>query len=223
MSGILHLATNMWCLWNLGLLAEPLMGSFGVIAVYILTGAAGNLLSTLIEPDSTITDLGAFPAGAGASGAVFGIAGALIVLLKSTAAARASRRSEEAAPLGDLLCGHQPRDRRRNLLRDRRDRQRHSHRQLCPPRRSGLRAAVCLAHGAAAGRPADALRSPPAHCRRHDRRAAGAVRVISSTALPVPCRSPALDRRSVQEWPCKRDFSSFQARSNSQSQSGGRP
>src|ERR1035441_2739923 len=45
--GILHLATNMWCLWNLGLLAEPLMGSTGVLAVYILTGAAGNLLSTL--------------------------------------------------------------------------------------------------------------------------------------------------------------------------------
>ena len=42
--GILHLATNMWCLWNLGLLAEPLLGSAGVLAVYILTGAAGNLL-----------------------------------------------------------------------------------------------------------------------------------------------------------------------------------
>ena len=25
--GIMHLATNMWCLWNLALLAEPLMGS----------------------------------------------------------------------------------------------------------------------------------------------------------------------------------------------------
>jgi rhomboid protease GluP len=84
--GILHLATNMWCLWNLGLLAEPLIGSAGVFAVYILTGAAGNLLSTLVnwiwplrDPSGAI----AFPVGAGASGAVFGIAGALIVLLKS--------------------------------------------------------------------------------------------------------------------------------------------
>jgi len=45
--GWIHLATNMWCLWNLGLLAEPLMGSVSVLTVYILTGAAGNLLSTL--------------------------------------------------------------------------------------------------------------------------------------------------------------------------------
>ncbi len=83
--GILHLATNMWCLWNLGLLAEPLMGSFGVIAVYILTGAAGNLLSTLVNWFWPIHYEGNvfFPAGAGASGAVFGIAGALIILLKS--------------------------------------------------------------------------------------------------------------------------------------------
>jgi rhomboid protease GluP len=83
--GILHLATNMWCLWNLALLAEPLMGSTGVVAVYILTGAAGNLLSTLVNWISYHNAPGGpvFPAGAGASGAVFGIAGALIVLLKS--------------------------------------------------------------------------------------------------------------------------------------------
>jgi rhomboid protease GluP len=83
--GILHLATNMWCLWNLSLLAEPLMGSFGVLAVYVLTGAAGNLLSTDINWLWPIREGGGvfFPAGAGASGAVFGIAGALIVLLKS--------------------------------------------------------------------------------------------------------------------------------------------
>ncbi|MGP8251035.1 MAG: rhomboid family intramembrane serine protease [Terracidiphilus sp.] len=80
--GILHLATNMWCLWNLGLLAEPLMGSWGVLAVYILTGAAGNLLSTCVNW-LEYSSVNVFPAGAGASGAVFGIAGALIVLLKS--------------------------------------------------------------------------------------------------------------------------------------------
>jgi rhomboid protease GluP len=88
--GIIHLATNMWCLWNLGMLAEPLMGTAGVLAVYLLTGAAGNLLSTLWNWWSYSHDLAqyhsvfVFPAGAGASGAVFGIAGALIVLLKST-------------------------------------------------------------------------------------------------------------------------------------------
>jgi len=84
--GIIHLATNMWCLWNLGLLAEPLMGSFGLFATYILTGAAGNLLSTSVNWYRAIHESPAAPffqAGAGASGAVFGIAGALIVLLKS--------------------------------------------------------------------------------------------------------------------------------------------
>jgi len=87
--GIIHIATNMWCLWNLGLLAEPLIGSVGLIAAYILTGAAGNLLSTLVNWASCnqdwvrYHDVGVFPAGAGASGAVFGIAGLLIVLLKS--------------------------------------------------------------------------------------------------------------------------------------------
>jgi rhomboid protease GluP len=87
--GLIHLATNMWCLWNLGLLAEPLLGSMGLLTAYILTGAAGNLLSTFVNwwwnyGDWIKThDLGVFPAGAGASGAVFGIAGVLIILLKS--------------------------------------------------------------------------------------------------------------------------------------------
>ena len=72
--GILHLATNMWCLWNLGLLGEPLLGPAGVVAVYVLTGVAGNLLSTAVHPQIV---------GAGASGAVFGLAGVLILLLKA--------------------------------------------------------------------------------------------------------------------------------------------
>src|SRR5271170_5124188 len=79
--GVIHLATNMWCLWNLGLLGEPLLGPVGTVAVYLLTGVAGNLLSVAVNPD-----LPGGPhsvVGAGASGAIFGLAGVLIVLLKS--------------------------------------------------------------------------------------------------------------------------------------------
>ncbi|MEO8735940.1 MAG: rhomboid family intramembrane serine protease [Edaphobacter sp.] len=76
--GLLHISTNMWCLWNLGLLGEPLLGPFGLVSVYLITGIAGNLLSLLINVvlrDNSV--------GAGASGAVFGIAGILIILLSN--------------------------------------------------------------------------------------------------------------------------------------------
>jgi rhomboid protease GluP len=79
--GILHLATNMWCLWNLGLLGEPLLGPFGMFAAYVLTGIGGNLLSTAVHPGVPGGAEGIV--GAGASGAVFGLAGVLILLLKS--------------------------------------------------------------------------------------------------------------------------------------------
>jgi rhomboid protease GluP len=78
--GLLHIATNMWCLWNLGLLGEPLVGPVGLIVVYLITGIAGNLLSLLanvLPPRDYVS------VGAGASGAVFGIAGILIVLLSN--------------------------------------------------------------------------------------------------------------------------------------------
>jgi rhomboid protease GluP len=73
-NGFIHIAGNMWCLWNLGLLGEPLLGSGGMLAAYLLTGVAGNLLSTGTHPNAP---------GVGASGAVFGLAGVLIMLLKS--------------------------------------------------------------------------------------------------------------------------------------------
>jgi rhomboid protease GluP len=78
--GIVHLATNMWCLWNLGLLGEPLLGPIGLIAVYVLSGISGNILSNAVHPGIT-----GHPGvvGAGASGAVFGLCGVLIMLLKS--------------------------------------------------------------------------------------------------------------------------------------------
>ena len=77
--GIIHLATNMWCLWNLGLLGEPLLGPLGLVAVYLITGIAGNLLSLGIN----MAQRDYISVGAGASGAVFGIAGILIVLLSN--------------------------------------------------------------------------------------------------------------------------------------------
>jgi rhomboid protease GluP len=76
--GWIHLATNMWCLWNLGMLGEPLLGPLGLTAVYVLTGVAGNLLSMAVNVYFRNNSV-----GAGASGAVFGIAGILIVLLSN--------------------------------------------------------------------------------------------------------------------------------------------
>ena len=75
---LLHLLLNMWCLWNLGLFGEPLLGRAGLVAVYVLTGAAGMLQSFAVSRfarQEIVT--------AGASGAVFGIAGILIVLLSN--------------------------------------------------------------------------------------------------------------------------------------------
>jgi rhomboid protease GluP len=77
--GLLHIATNMWCLWNLGLLGEPLLGPAGLVAVYLITGIAGNLLSLFFN----VVSRDFVSVGAGASGAVFGIAGILIVLLSN--------------------------------------------------------------------------------------------------------------------------------------------
>jgi rhomboid protease GluP len=75
---ILHIVLNMWCLWNLGLFGEPLLGKRGLAAVYLLTGTAGMTMSfawSLFRREDAMV--------VGASGAVFGIAGILIVLLSN--------------------------------------------------------------------------------------------------------------------------------------------
>ncbi len=79
--GWIHILTNMWCLWNLGLLGEPLLGEFGIVAAYLLTGVAGNLLSIAVHPQ--FPDQAGGVLSAGASGAVFGLAGVLLMLLRS--------------------------------------------------------------------------------------------------------------------------------------------
>jgi rhomboid protease GluP len=74
---LLHIALNMWCLWNLGVFGEPLLGRRGLVLVYAITGVTGNMFSlawAVAHADALV---------AGASGAVFGIAGILIVLLSN--------------------------------------------------------------------------------------------------------------------------------------------
>jgi rhomboid protease GluP len=67
--GIIHIAFNMWCLWDLGRLAESLYGHWTFGAVYLITGVAASVTSVAWHPTGL---------SAGASGAIFGIAGALI-------------------------------------------------------------------------------------------------------------------------------------------------
>jgi len=71
--GVVHIALNMWALFNLGILAEILYGRRNYIFLYLLCGLGGSALSIFWHPDQV---------GIGASGAIFGIAGALLPALK---------------------------------------------------------------------------------------------------------------------------------------------
>jgi membrane associated rhomboid family serine protease len=71
--GIFHIAVNMWCLWSLGRLSERLFGKWQTLAIYMVTGVGGALLSIASNPNH---------AELGASGAVFGIVGAVIAGVK---------------------------------------------------------------------------------------------------------------------------------------------
>jgi len=67
--GVLHIAFNMWCLWDLGALSESLYGRWTFGAIYVITGIAGGLASVAWNVNVL---------SVGASGAIFGLAGALI-------------------------------------------------------------------------------------------------------------------------------------------------
>lgn len=70
--GLLHIALNMWCLWNLGALAERVFDRWTYFLTYTVCGLAGSIVSLWFHPIGV---------GAGASGAIFGLAGALITAL----------------------------------------------------------------------------------------------------------------------------------------------
>ena len=70
--GLIHLALNMWVLWNVGRLVERLLGNVAFVVVYVFSGLIGSAASVFFHPHIT---------SVGASGAIFGLFGALVGLL----------------------------------------------------------------------------------------------------------------------------------------------
>jgi membrane associated rhomboid family serine protease len=70
--GIIHIAFNMWCLWSLGRALEIFMGRRAFAVTYLLGGLMASMVSIAWNP---------WRVSAGASGAIFGIAGAFVTYL----------------------------------------------------------------------------------------------------------------------------------------------
>jgi membrane associated rhomboid family serine protease len=70
----LHIAFNMVSLLIVGPAVEVMLGKSRFLALYLLAGLGGNVLSYLIAPAAQVS--------AGASGAIFGVFGAYVVLAR---------------------------------------------------------------------------------------------------------------------------------------------
>lgn len=79
--GILHLALNMYVLWQLGQLGERLFGHRGYVAVYAAAIVGGFIASSVWNPTGP---------SVGASGGIFGLCGAILafVLIRRSALPR---------------------------------------------------------------------------------------------------------------------------------------
>ena len=71
--GVVHLALNMWALWDVGRLVEQLYGRWRFAALYVVSGLLGNLVSLVLHGNQAVSG--------GASGAIFSLYGALLVFL----------------------------------------------------------------------------------------------------------------------------------------------
>jgi rhomboid protease GluP len=70
--GIIHLAFNMWVLANIGPFMESLSGHVSFLILYLVAGLGGGAASLVWHPTTV---------SAGASGAIFGLYGALLAFL----------------------------------------------------------------------------------------------------------------------------------------------
>jgi membrane associated rhomboid family serine protease len=69
--GIWHIGLNMLALWFMGRSLEPLLGSARFVVLYLLSAVGGSVAVALLAPSSFVV---------GASGAIFGLFGALLVI-----------------------------------------------------------------------------------------------------------------------------------------------
>lgn len=65
---LLHLATNLWALFQLGTLYEMMFGTRRFVWIYFLTGVAASITSLVVTGGPSV----------GASGAIFGLLGAFV-------------------------------------------------------------------------------------------------------------------------------------------------
>jgi rhomboid protease GluP len=70
--GMIHLAVNMWCLYSIGPLVERLFGNAVFAVIYLAAGIGGAIASMATRP---------LRPSVGASGAIFGVFGALLAFL----------------------------------------------------------------------------------------------------------------------------------------------
>ncbi|MET7418086.1 rhomboid family intramembrane serine protease [Dactylosporangium sp. NPDC005555] len=72
--GVFHLLMNMWALWVLGRPLEAALGRARFLGLYMVAGLGGSVATFLLASPESLT--------AGASGAIYGLFGALIVVLR---------------------------------------------------------------------------------------------------------------------------------------------
>lgn len=70
-SGVWHIGLNMLALWMIGRSLEPMLGRWRFLALYVLGGIGGSVAVAIISPGTSTV---------GASGAVFSLFGALLVI-----------------------------------------------------------------------------------------------------------------------------------------------
>jgi membrane associated rhomboid family serine protease len=69
--GFLHIALNMYTLWVFGQILEPMLGRWRYLTVFLISGVAGSVGMLALAP---------YTGAVGASGAIFGMFGALLVI-----------------------------------------------------------------------------------------------------------------------------------------------